>query len=61
MGFNNGGTSKQQDDMTLVDTMQQDLEMEIENGENRVREVELEAEQASAPKGFSEMYTPSPE
>ena len=61
MGFNNGSASKQQDEMTLFDAMRQDLEMEIENGENRVREVELDAEQATAPKGFSKMYTPSPE
>ena len=55
MGFNSGSASKQQDDMTLFDAIQEDLEMEIENGENKVREVELDAEQAAAPKGFSKM------
>ena len=50
-----------EDEMDLDGDAEKMLVREVEKGEERLRKVELEAEEAALPKGFSKIYTPSKE
>ena len=56
------GNDRRVDDEMITDgDLEDKLVHDIERSEERLRQVEIEAEEAIMPKGFSKIYTPSKE
>jgi len=55
------GVGNWEDGKTIFQSMEDDLMEEIESGEDRVRELDMQAETANIPKSFAKVHTPTPE